>query len=376
MSAPSSTARVGVITFPGTLDDVDASRAITLAGGEAVSLWHADADLRGVDAIVVPGGFSYGDYLRAGAIARFAPVMESVVKAAEGGMPVRQTQRTAIQTRLVVESLETRHHVTAEEPLEPGLVQRLSIGEADRHCAAARNGLLARGLLTQRRRVDGEDSAHGVVELTNAGEPGREGDVAHGHRGRLNQRSRGVRAMCACEGEWSRADLRGQHPGELSAGVSERVREGSDAAAFDGSVGDQPHRAGGEIGVDIPMRRAGGGIGLASSASAVAVLLGCRCGRYERDVLRLGGHCRTRRAAVDSRRAHGCEELAVEPCVARGHGPVAPLEIQLHELYCVIPACPYPAEIGHCRQAPSAWSTARALSTWSSTIAALPITPE
>ncbi|MCC8930698.1 phosphoribosylformylglycinamidine synthase subunit PurQ [Rhodococcus sp. BGS-1C] len=88
MSAPSSTARVGVITFPGTLDDVDASRAITLAGGEAVSLWHADADLRGVDAIVVPGGFSYGDYLRAGAIARFAPVMESVVKAAEGGMPV------------------------------------------------------------------------------------------------------------------------------------------------------------------------------------------------------------------------------------------------------------------------------------------------
>ncbi|MET0796179.1 MAG: phosphoribosylformylglycinamidine synthase subunit PurQ, partial [Rhodococcus sp. (in: high G+C Gram-positive bacteria)] len=76
-------ARVGVITFPGTLDDVDASRAVTLAGGEAVSLWHADADLKNVDAIVVPGGFSYGDYLRAGAIARFAPVMESVVKAAE-----------------------------------------------------------------------------------------------------------------------------------------------------------------------------------------------------------------------------------------------------------------------------------------------------
>lgn len=81
-------ARVGVITFPGTLDDVDASRAVTLAGGEAVSLWHADADLKNVDAIVVPGGFSYGDYLRAGAIARFAPVMESVVKAAKGGMPI------------------------------------------------------------------------------------------------------------------------------------------------------------------------------------------------------------------------------------------------------------------------------------------------
>lgn len=80
--------RIGVITFPGTLDDVDASRAVTMAGGEAVALWHADADLKKVDAIVVPGGFSYGDYLRAGAIARFAPVMESVVKAAKGGMPV------------------------------------------------------------------------------------------------------------------------------------------------------------------------------------------------------------------------------------------------------------------------------------------------
>ena len=71
------TARVGVITFPGTLDDVDAARAVRAVGAEAVSLWHADADLKGVDAVVVPGGFSYGDYLRAGAIARFAPVMGS-----------------------------------------------------------------------------------------------------------------------------------------------------------------------------------------------------------------------------------------------------------------------------------------------------------
>ena len=81
-------ARVGVITFPGTLDDVDAARAVTLAGGEAVSLWHGDADLKGVDAVIVPGGFSYGDYLRCGAIARFAPVMGKVVQAAQGGMPV------------------------------------------------------------------------------------------------------------------------------------------------------------------------------------------------------------------------------------------------------------------------------------------------
>ena len=81
-------ARIGVITFPGTLDDVDATRAVRLAGAEPVALWHGDADLHGVDAVVVPGGFSYGDYLRAGAIARFAPVMGEVVTAAGAGMPV------------------------------------------------------------------------------------------------------------------------------------------------------------------------------------------------------------------------------------------------------------------------------------------------
>ncbi|MBF6216749.1 phosphoribosylformylglycinamidine synthase subunit PurQ [Nocardia abscessus] len=82
------TARIGVITFPGTLDDVDAARAVRLAGAEAVTLWHADADLKSVDAVIVPGGFSYGDYLRAGAIARFAPVMGEVVRAAGVGLPV------------------------------------------------------------------------------------------------------------------------------------------------------------------------------------------------------------------------------------------------------------------------------------------------
>jgi phosphoribosylformylglycinamidine synthase I len=81
-------ARVGVVTFPGTLDDVDAVRAVRLAGAESVNLWHADADLKGVDAVVVPGGFSYGDYLRCGAIAKFAPVMGAVVEAAGRGMPV------------------------------------------------------------------------------------------------------------------------------------------------------------------------------------------------------------------------------------------------------------------------------------------------
>jgi phosphoribosylformylglycinamidine synthase subunit PurQ / glutaminase len=81
-------ARVGVVTFPGSLDDRDAARAIRYAGAEAVPLWHADPDLAGVDAVVLPGGFSYGDYLRCGAIARFAPLMRPLVEAARSGMPV------------------------------------------------------------------------------------------------------------------------------------------------------------------------------------------------------------------------------------------------------------------------------------------------
>jgi len=80
--------KIGVVTFPGSLDDHDAQRAVRVAGGEPVSLWHGDDSLRDVDAVVLPGGFSYGDYLRAGAIARFAPVMTALIPAARGGLPV------------------------------------------------------------------------------------------------------------------------------------------------------------------------------------------------------------------------------------------------------------------------------------------------
>jgi phosphoribosylformylglycinamidine synthase subunit PurQ / glutaminase len=80
--------RIGVLTFPGSLDDVDAARAVRLAGGDPVALWHADHDLKDVDAVVLPGGFSYGDYLRAGAIAARAPLMQDVVARAKQGLPV------------------------------------------------------------------------------------------------------------------------------------------------------------------------------------------------------------------------------------------------------------------------------------------------
>ena len=80
--------RVGVVTFPGSLDDGDARRAVRLSGAEPVRLWHGDHDLQGVDAVVLPGGFSYGDYLRCGAIAARSPIMTEVVDGAAEGLPV------------------------------------------------------------------------------------------------------------------------------------------------------------------------------------------------------------------------------------------------------------------------------------------------
>jgi phosphoribosylformylglycinamidine synthase subunit PurQ / glutaminase len=82
------TARIGVVTFPGSLDDRDAGRAVRRAGGTPVELWHDEARLHGVDGVILPGGFSYGDYLRCGAIARFAPVMGEIIPAAARGLPV------------------------------------------------------------------------------------------------------------------------------------------------------------------------------------------------------------------------------------------------------------------------------------------------
>jgi phosphoribosylformylglycinamidine synthase len=82
------TARIGVVTFPGSLDDRDALRAVRVAGGEPVPLWHGDRDLRACDAVILPGGFSYGDYLRCGAIARFAAIMTEIVEGAKAGLPV------------------------------------------------------------------------------------------------------------------------------------------------------------------------------------------------------------------------------------------------------------------------------------------------
>jgi len=88
VSSGIESARIGVVTFPGSLDDRDAARAVRIAGGEPVELWHGDSDLKNVDAVILPGGFSYGDYLRCGAIAKFAPVMSLIIEKAQQGLPV------------------------------------------------------------------------------------------------------------------------------------------------------------------------------------------------------------------------------------------------------------------------------------------------
>ena len=80
--------KVGIVQFPGTLDDDDALRAVAYAGGEGIKLWHKERSLQAIDAVIIPGGFSYGDYLRCGAIAKFAPIMEEIITAAKNGMPV------------------------------------------------------------------------------------------------------------------------------------------------------------------------------------------------------------------------------------------------------------------------------------------------
>ena len=116
-------ARIGVVTFPGTLDDRDAARAVRIAGGEPVELWHGDDDILGVDAVILPGGFSYGDYLRCGAISRFAPVMNSIVDGAKGGLPVLgicNGFQILVESHLLPGALmrnESRHFICRDQKL-------------------------------------------------------------------------------------------------------------------------------------------------------------------------------------------------------------------------------------------------------------------
>jgi phosphoribosylformylglycinamidine synthase len=152
--------RIGVITFPGSLDDRDALRAVECMGGEGVPLWHAEADLHRVDAVVLPGGFSYGDYLRTGALARFARVMDEVRRFADAGGPVLgicngfQILCEAgllpgalirnRQLRFVCKPVDVRVETTASavtEGLVPGEVLRIPVKHGEGQFVAAEDDL-------------------------------------------------------------------------------------------------------------------------------------------------------------------------------------------------------------------------------------------
>src|SRR5262249_39030805 len=153
------------------------------------------------------------------------------------------------------------------------------------------------------------------VELADAGEARRERDVAHGQPRRLDQDSRGLRPLRPGEGKWAGPEFGRQQAADLALLVAELLRETRHALTVDNAVGDQPHRPGGEVRPDVPLRRAGRGVRAAPLARAEAVLLRGGGRGVEADVLALRRHRRARRAAVNTCRGYGDEEHPVEPGV-------------------------------------------------------------
>ena len=157
------------------------------------------------------------------------------------------------------------------------------------------------GLGAQRARRHPVHLAHRVVELPDAGEPGRERHVGHAERGRLDQQPGGVRPVRPGQRERSGAELGGEHPVQVPLGVAERGGQPGHAVALDQPVGDQPHGAGGQVGADVPLRRAGHGVGPAAPAGPVAALLGGAGGGQELDVAALAAWWPGRTAGSRSR---------------------------------------------------------------------------
>ena len=205
--------------------------------------------------------------------------------------------------------------------------ERRAYGQPELEGAAL--GVLAASAAQLGRRR-GVDLADRLVELTHAAEPGREGDVGRTEVGGLEQHPRGLGALGPRQRERAGAELLGEEPREVTGRVPDVAGEAVDALAVDHAVTDQPHRAAGGVGGDVPVGAARGGVGEAPLAGAEAGRLGGRGGRVERDVVERRGAGGARRPAVDAGGADGGVEDTVEPAVAALHRAVAGLEVLVH----------------------------------------------
>ncbi len=248
---------------------------------------------------------------------------------------VRQAQHPSV--RPAVDALDTRDQAAAEELEQAVCVERLPHREAERDAAGGRAAAAAAHL----GRRQGVDMTHRVVELPDRGETGRERDVGHRHVGGLDEDPRGVRAVAACQGQGTGAELLRQHARHMPVAVAKPARQPFDTLTLDDSVGDQPHRAPDRIGSDIPLRRSGRRVGPAAPARAEPGVLCRRGGRVEQDVLALGGHRRAGRPAVDAGRLDADVEDAVEARVARRCGSITAFVVGVHTSIMTAPTDTY-----------------------------------
>ena len=246
----------------------------------------------------------------------------------DGAVAVRQVECPLVG--LAVPQLDAGDRTSAEVLEQLAAGKRPTHGQANRDGTRIDAGSAPPGPLAQIARGGGEHFANGVVELANAAESGGEGDVGHREIGRLDQDSSGLGTLRPGERERSGAELVGQQPVEVAAAVPEMLGQPRHALTVDEAVGDQAHRPSDEIAAQVPLGRAGRGVGATALAGPEAELLGSGGRAVELDVGALRGDRRAAGSAIDTGRSHGDVEPAVEPGVAALGRPVTPIRVE-HE---------------------------------------------
>ncbi len=251
------------------------------------------------------------------------------------GLREREQRRAAREPQRALEAaLDRPLHARDGAHREPGEdavgVEGLAGGQSEPHMGAAVRGRLRRRpcragavrRVPQLERAAVVDLSDRLVELPHTAEARGERDVGRRHARGEEQRARRLRPVRPGEGEGARAELGAEHPGEVAGGVAEPGGETGHALALDDAVGDEAHRAGGEVVAEVPLGGAGDGVGEAALAGAEAGLVGGRRGEVERHVRGLGGDGRAARPAVDAGGVHPRDELPVEAGVTGAHRPV------------------------------------------------------